>query len=88
MLEANFWLGFLVPFLVSILFFILSEIIVNPTGWDSLGYFLIAILLCPIAAVILIIYGQIKGHASITKGAASNLGLVLMIFFILILIDS
>ena len=87
-LNRYFWFGLLTPFLVSIIFLILTDIIVNPTGWDSLGYFLIAILLCPIAAIILIIYGQIKGDSSITKGAASNLGLVLMIFFILILIDS
>tara|TARA_B100000401_G_scaffold436983_1_gene381558 strand:- start:193 stop:612 length:420 start_codon:yes stop_codon:yes gene_type:complete len=83
-----FWLGFLAPLLVSILFLILTSIIVNPEGLDQLGYFFIAVLLCPLAAIVLIIYGQIRGESSIAKGAASILGLVLMVGFILILIDS
>ena len=71
-----------------ILFLILTNIIVIPEGLDQLGYFFIAVLLCPLAAIVMIIYGQIRGESSIAKGAASILGLVLMVGFILILIDS
>ncbi len=78
-LNIYFWFGLLTPFLVSIIFLILTDIIVNPSGWEGLGYFFIAVLLCALAATVLIIFGQIRGKSSITIGASSTLALVLLI---------
>lgn len=69
-----FWLGFFTPALVSILFLILTSIILNPVGLDQLGYFFIAVLLCPLAAIVLIIYGQIRGNHQSQKVLHLSLG--------------
>ena len=78
-LNRYFWFGLLTPFLVSMIFLILTGIIVNPTGWDVLLYFSIAVQLYPLAAIVLIIFGQTRGKSSITIGASSTLALVLLI---------
>ena len=85
-LNRYFWFGLLTPFLVSMIFLILTGIIVNPTGWDVLLYFSIAVQLYPLAAIVLIIYGLIRGDSSITIGASSALALLLVIWSLIILI--
>ena len=87
-LDRYFWFGLLTPFLVSIIFLILTDIIVNPSGWEGFGYAVIAALLCPLAAIVLIIFGQNRGKSSITIGASSTLALVLLIGFFMLLLGA
>ena len=69
--TGEFWIGTLVPLLTTILGVIASAVIFD--GWDSLGGMLISILLWPIVAIGIGIYGFVSMRKGLLFGAAISL---------------
>ena len=66
--STDFWIGLLVPFLAMCCGIMVSFVIVGDT-WDFLLYAILSILLCPILALGIAIYGYINVRTRLYMGA-------------------
>ena len=84
MQSRDFWIGLLVPILVTFCGLVISVILVGDT-WDVLLWGFLSILLCPILALGIVIYGYVNVRtflwigASITFALSAPLCLLLMV---------
>jgi hypothetical protein len=67
--PRDFWIGLLVPFLATCCGLVLSVILVGDT-WDVLLWGFLSILLCPILALGMVIYGYMNGRNLLWIGAS------------------
>lgn len=81
--TGEFWIGTLVPLLTTILGVIASAVIFD--GWDSLGGMLISILLWPIVAIGIGIYGFVSMRKGLLFGATISL-MISVVLFLLVLV--
>ena len=81
--TGEFWIGTLVPFLTTILGVIASAVIFD--GWDSLGGMLISILLWPIVAIGIGIYGFVSMRKGLLFGSTITL-MISVVLFLLVLV--
>ncbi len=81
--TGEFWIGTLVPLLTTILGVIASAVIFD--GWDSLGGMLISILLWPIVAIGIGIYGFVSMRKGLLFGSTISL-MISVVLFLLVLV--
>tara|TARA_B110000444_G_scaffold41423_1_gene37394 strand:+ start:16824 stop:17228 length:405 start_codon:yes stop_codon:yes gene_type:complete len=82
--TGEFWIGTLVPFLTTILGVIASAVIFDD-AWDSLGWMLISILLWPIVAIGIGIYGFVSMRKRLLFGSTISL-MISVVLFLLVLV--
>ena len=69
--SRDFWIGLLVPFLATCCGIMVSFILVGDT-WDFLLWGFLSILLCPILALGIAIYGYINMRTPLYIGASAT----------------
>lgn len=82
--PRDFWIGLLVPFLATCCGLVLSVILVGDT-WDVLLWGFLSILLCPILALGIVIYGYINRRNLLWIGASVALAISALLCLLLIL---
>jgi hypothetical protein len=83
--QREFWIGSLVPFLTTCLGLFVSFVAVGDS-WDFFAWAVISILLWPIVAIGIGIYGFIKIRRLLWLGAATSLAISGVLFFAIIII--
>ena len=78
--PREFWIGPLVPFLTTCLGLFVSFVAVGDS-WDFFAWAVISILLWPIVAIGIGIYGFFKMRRSLWLGAATSLAIFGALFF-------
>jgi len=82
--SRDFWIGLLVPFLASCCGIMVSYILMGDT-WDVLLWVFLSILLCPILALGIAIYGYINMRSSLYMGATVTFVISALLCLLLIL---
>ncbi len=85
--QWDFWIGSLVPFLTTCLGLFVSFVAVGD-AWDFIAWAVISILLWPIVAIGIGIYGFIKMRRSLWLGAATSLAIypVLLVCLVVLVV--
>ena len=82
--SRDFWIGLLVPFLATCCGLVLSVILVGDT-WDILLWGFLSILLCPILAIGIMIYGYMNVRTLLWIGASVTFALSALLCLFLLL---
>ena len=81
--QQEFWIGSLVPFLTTCLGLFVS-LIAGPVGLEIIGWGIISLLLWPIVAIGIGIYGFMKMRSPLWFGAVISLAISVVLFFLFV----
>lgn len=84
--QIDFWIGSLTPFLVTFFGLFLSFIFLGDT-WDFLGAALICLMLWPIVAIGIGIFGYLNNRMLLWFGAAASLAVWVFLFLVAWLVN-
>ena len=82
--SRDFWIGLLIPFLATCCGLVLSVILVGDS-WDVFLWVFLSILLCPILALGIGIYGYINMRNLLWMGASVSFAISALLCLLLIL---
>ena len=82
--SRDFWIGLIVPFLATVCGVVLSFILVGDS-WDVLLWVFLSILLCPILALGILIYGYMNKRNLLWIGASVAFVISALVCLLLIL---
>ena len=82
--KLELWFGLVVPFLTMFLGGLLMFAIIQPSGYAGWGVAFLAMLLCPITALGITIYGWKKQRITLVMGAGVPLAIGLFLLVVLV----
>ena len=82
--SQDFWVGLLVPILVMFCGIVLSVMLVGDS-WDVLLWGLLSILLCPLLALGIVVYGYVNNRPLLWIGAGVTFAVSALLCLLLLL---